>query len=313
MNGLLHLVYIFALLASTLPTIAQDDESANGTVNAVFRAEPTTPLVGEPVQLELVVSLPPGFEIVEWPELPVEWGAFSVADAGETETDTSSDGSQTIRQNWTVRLWQPDDYETPETFIGYHTPGSAEVRRVLARPLFFTVESILDPGDLNLRPARPPIRFIYVPPWTVGLILIAGGVAANRGWERIKVRRETKTVEPEIELSSAQIAERQLAAVVELPSQYDQPGAISDALRQFIDTHFNLETLSLTLEEIHRNSALQGYLRESEWQALVRILTDLDRLRFAPARIDDALIKRYIEEARHWVAAVDLSSRGQAA
>ena len=314
MNRLLQcLAFILPALSVALPATAQSVESLDGTVDAVFRADPTTPLVGEPVQLQLTVVVPSGFEIVEWPELPAEWQDFSVTDTSEVLTDTSSDGAQTIWQGWTIRLWQPDDYETPETFIGYLTPNSDEVRRIPVRPVFFTVESILDSDDLNLRPPRPPARFIYVPPWAVGLILIAGTVAIYTSWERLKTHRQMRPLEPEVELSPAQIADHQLAAIVYFPSRYGQLGAVSDAIRQFIDTRFNLDTLSQSPEEVYNNSSLRGYLRETEWQALIRMLTELDQLRFAPTPVDDSLIRRYIEAARHWVATVDLSSRGEAA
>jgi hypothetical protein len=314
MKVIRHLCLMVLACLLTAVTIAQDDQPADGTVEVAFRADRTTPLVGEQVQLSLIVSLPPNFELIEWPKLPEEWGPFAVYDAGEIETNTGADGSQIVSQDWIIRLWRPDDYETPKTFIGYRTPNSEDVQRLPAQSAFFTVESILDSGDLNLRPARPPIRFIYLPPWAVAMIAIAVAAAGYKGWERYQLYRERHPLEPVVELSPAQLADHELASASTLSSQYEQVGVVSDALRQFVDAHFHTDILSQTTEEIKNDgAALRGSLTAKQWQAFINILTTLDLLRFAPAPIDGRMIERSIKEARRWVAAVDLDSRGRAA
>lgn len=174
-------------------------------VFARFEASDTTPLTGEPFTLSLVVALPEGAFIAEWPLIEATWGAFEIRQAGEI---ARVDGE--MRQDFVAVLWRPEDVITPETFVGY-SAGGADVRRVPVRELFFSVPTVVDPDDETLRAPLPPM----LTPWPYPALVIAAGAVLSVGlvfWSK------RPRAEPERPPTPSQMALGKLRAVSKRPS-----------------------------------------------------------------------------------------------
>ncbi|MFW5772658.1 MAG: hypothetical protein ACOCZH_04970, partial [Phototrophicaceae bacterium] len=212
----------------TGPAVAQDaevtPEPANpveSLINARFLADNVTPLIGEPVEMELVVEVPPGVEVIEWPEIAEDWPPFMVLEAGPVVIDVQAGGEQVYRQALTVILWEPGDRRTPDVFIGYRSAAldPDEIYRIPARPLFFTVPSVLETTDLNvldIQPARAPLGLFYVPPWVVLLVMVS---VVGKGWYvwRWRERRRALAAARRALAEQPTAGESAMAALAQLP------------------------------------------------------------------------------------------------
>lgn len=181
-----------------------DPVDAFDAVFARFEASTLSPLTGEPFTLTLAVTLPDGLEIAEWPLIAGEWGPFEIREAGDIVR-----ADREVRQSFSAVLWRPEDVVTPETFVGYGA-GGADVRRVPVREAFFSVPTVIDPDDENLRPPLPPDLTPW--PWPE-LVVVAGiiGTAAYAVW----IKRPMP--EPEPPPSASQIAIGRLRGLTKRP------------------------------------------------------------------------------------------------
>jgi hypothetical protein len=181
-----------------------DPIDAFDSVFARFEASTLSPLTGQPFTLTLAVSLPDGLEIAEWPLIEDQWGPFEIRDSGEiTQTDRE------VRQSFSAVLWRPEDMVTPETFVAYGA-GGADVRRVPVREAFFSVPTVIDPDDENLRPPLPP----DLTPWPWPELVVVTGVIGAAGYV-IWSRRPRP--EPEPPPSPTQIALGRLRGLTKRP------------------------------------------------------------------------------------------------
>ncbi len=175
------------------------------SVFARFEASTLSPLTGEPFTLTLAVTLPDGLQVAEWPEIGGEWGPFEIREAGEI-TQTGNE----VRQAFTAVLWRPEDVVTPETFVGYGA-GGADVRRVPVREAFFSVPTVIDPDDENLRPPLPP----DLTPWPWPELVVLAGVIGAAGWA---VWSQRPRPQPEPPPSPAQAALGRLRGLTKRPA-----------------------------------------------------------------------------------------------
>lgn len=184
------------------------------SVFARFEASTLSPLTGEPFTLTLAVTLPEGLQVAEWPLIEGEWGPFEIRESGEI-TNTGGE----VRQSYTAVLWRPEDVVTPETFVGYGA-GGADVRRVPVREAFFSVPTVVDPDDENLRPPLPP----DLTPWPWPELITLAGVIGAAGWA---VWSQRPRPEPEPPPSPSQIALGRLRGLAKRPAPVQLQAALT--------------------------------------------------------------------------------------
>lgn len=191
-----------------------DPVDAFDSVFARFEASTLSPLTGEPFMLTLAVTLPDGLEIAEWPLIEGQWGPFEIRETGEiTRVDRE------VRQSFTAALWRPEDVVTPETFVGYGAGGS-DVRRVPVREAFFSVPTVIDPDDENLRPPLPP----DLTPWPWPELIVIAGVICAAGYV---VWSRRPGPEPELPPSPSQIALGRLRGLTRRPPALQLQSALT--------------------------------------------------------------------------------------
>ncbi len=302
----------------TGPAVAQDaevtPEPANpveSLINARFLADNVTPLVGEPVPMELVVEVPPGVEVVEWPEFPEDWPPFMVREVGPVEIDERGGGEQVYRQALTVILWEPGDRRTPDLFIGYRSAAldPDEIYRIPARPLFFTVPSVLETTDLNvldIQPARAPLGLFYVPPWVVLLVVVS---VVGKGWYvwRWRQRRRALAAARRALAEQPTAGESAMAALAQLPDGgprgvYEQ---VADVLRVYLQARFGIPALDMTTLEIRAALAAFPEMEPEHTDEVARLLEQADLVKFAEAAPGERSAQRAVAAAVRWLQAVD--------
>lgn len=303
---LCSLIVGIALPGSGLTLKAQEStpEPLAGTIRAQIRASVLAPLVGEPVEITLIVDLPPGAELVEWPEIGDTWGAFAVYSAGELESSGEINAGLRLSQALQVRLWEPGDYETPETFVGYRLRFSDEVFFAPFTPVFFTVPSVLDQMDLVLRPLAPPVSLFYVPPWLlfslVGLLVTLGWVG-RVWWRRRRLRHEPA---PVILETPEQVALRGLRELndVSLPTVAVVDG-VSTVLRAYLEQRHAVNALKSTTSQVMAWLLDSGDMSANDLAELGSLLDEADHWRFMGEVPSVATAAQLLNRAYRWVQA----------
>ena len=132
---------------------------------------------------------------------------------------------------------------TPETFVGYGAGGS-DIRRVPVREAFFSVPTVIDPDDENLRPPLPPDLI----PWPWPELIVVTGVIGAAGYV---VWSRRPRPEPEPPPSPAQIALGRLRGLTRRPSSLQLQSALT-ILRDLSQTtpHADLDAAIATGEAL---------------------------------------------------------------
>jgi|FLYN01.1.fsa_nt_gi hypothetical protein len=291
--------------------------NAQVPVVARFTSDNPTRLVGEKVNLTLVVEVPAD-AVVTFPEFPTDWPPFEVQSVGEINRTVSGD-TAIYRQTLTVIAWRPGDHPTPETFVQYQLTPDGEAFSIAAEPTVITVPSVLVSGDANLRPLKPPASLPYLPPW---LILIAAvaliGIARAVVWWRARGgsvqrlftlgRAGTMAYSPKQRalLQLQNIREGKLSPMIVYAT-------VADCLRTYIQRQFNVSALDMTTNELMTTLQTQKTIPTPLQRDLARMLEYADLVKFAHVQPGERAVKQLLETAEKWVEAVEPAVNGDEA
>ncbi|NJL54629.1 DUF4381 family protein [bacterium] len=244
-----------------------------------------------------------------WPQISGTWGAFTVYDA----TDLTSEGEVTtgirLQQTFNVRLWEPGDYETPETFVGYRPRFSEEVFFAPFTPIFFTVPSVLDQTDLILRPSAPPITLFYLPAWLVASLTAATAIILwllRRLWRRHYSRVD---MPPIISETAGEIALRDLRRL----NDTTQPAkaiieATSHILRAYLKAYYDINALEATTWQTIMSLHESGCLNHQDLDELSGLLHAADVAKFAGDTPSIEVAGRLLNRTYRWIQANESAS-----
>ncbi len=282
------------LLVAGRAVLAQE----GAAVDVRFDAEQMRPLVGEPVHVTLSAVFAPGHTLVSWPEVPEQWGVIEVRQRGELEITQRADGGLEYQQSLTLVLWEPGEFETPETVIVYQPPDAAPAELVVA-PLRFQVPSVLKADDLTLRPLKPQVSPLYVPP--VLVIGVAGVLLSAAAWA-VDRRRNTqeRAQQPPTEAARAV-----LAALKKINPQTMEPAlvyaAAADCLRDYLARQFGIAASELTTSEMVKD--MQPHLPKPLLNGLYQLLNQADLVKFARQTPDVPAARQYLDMTARWIQA----------
>lgn len=293
-----------SIVLTITPTPGLDLEVMTDVVTARFNTTTYQPLTGEPFTLTLIVTLPTGFTLAEWPTLPEVWGDFVVLDTGEQTTGQLDAGVTEIRQDFTVLLWEPEDHTTPLTFVGY-SDGTSQLR-IPAREIIISVPTVLVPGDENLRPLRPSVYLPYISPLAVigGLVAIGAGIGVGYRWW--KNRPEPQVVVETREPTPYEIAQSALQALhnaSDIPPA-DRYARIANILRDYNRARAGLSGGDTTEELVTLLRDEQRY-PDKVIDELLRMLSTADLAKYAGVEADAEVAARLTEVAQRWITVAE--------
>ena len=165
---------VAAFLAAMAPGAAVAQDGPHSGIRVSFTADRATLTVGDLVTLTLEVTHPMDHAVVV-PRLGPEWGPFEVISQTAVQTDSNGDGTETTRQQFTVTLFAPGTFETPDLSISVRAPDGG-VERTFPSPLQLTVNSVLSGSDETLKDIRPPSD-LSPPSWRQPAVLAIAALA----------------------------------------------------------------------------------------------------------------------------------------
>jgi hypothetical protein len=261
---------------------------------------PTQPvLIGEPFILQLEIVLPPDSELVD-PTPPSVWGDYWLVPLAPMEMSQQADGTRRYQQRFNATLWNTGQLATPELTLTYRLMEQGSEQTLQLPSITVVVNSVLNPDDLNLRPMRPPLVMMYVPPLMIAAIGVLVLVLAYMIWQIIRGRRMTDRTATS--LTPARLALEELNRLARLDDPVRVHLRVADVLRRFIGARVGLTVMDLTTEELLQCLPPTS-VPEARRLELQQLLEYADLVKFAQVKPGPG--QRIVGAARRWVSEVE--------
>ncbi len=296
-----RLVFIPLLLLIALFMVGT--AAAQTPVTAVVIAPEGPFTVGDPVELQLAVTHPVGYHIIQ-PELPENWGDFFVNSQSPATTVTLDDGTEMTMVLIDTRLFAPGEFSTPPLTITV-TDGAGQLSEVTAAPVPVTLASVLVEGDSELRDIKPQAEmpFVNLLPWIAAVLLLAAfGSLFFLWWKRRQARLALAAVDNRL---PHEIAFDDLTRIGQLglPEQNrfkEHYTLVSDTIRIYIERTQSVPMLERTTGEI-RSGLRSSSLTANNTQQLIVFLEESDLVKFSKFAPSEAEAYELITQARQIV------------
>lgn len=285
MNALASVLTLAMLAAPPTPTVE-------------IASAPEEIRVGDPIEIELTVNLPPGSE-AEFPELAATWGSAEVRSTAPIRTEDHADGSRTQRQRVTVVLFETGEITLPGPPIRVTDTDGGEQASIIvepADPVTVFVSSLLPPGE-ELPEAKPP-----TPPQPLGVgnaFLWTSGVLGLLSLVLLGLllrRRLTKAAVTSADVDPLTGLVRALESLRTLPDPEDAIAAISLYFRRFLGNTLAFPAAESTTSEIR--GRLRGFeLPQPLATRTENLLRHCDGVKYARQVVSPEDVGRDIGEA----------------
>lgn len=284
------------------PTPAFTDALNTEIVDAYFLINNATPLLGEPVEIELAIAIPEDAELSEpWPEL-VSDDTLEILSASEIQV--SEEGERTIhKQTYVAVLWELGEYLSSESFVTAIIDD--ELKTVPIRSFFAFVPGLItDQQAASLRPSLPPVDMGFIPNWVYWVLAGATGLGTIL-LARI-IQRSKQDVTRVIVGSPTQVAIAQLEdlRLQGLSAETIYP-LVADSLRQYLQQRFGIDAVEMTTGEIDSVLSETDLLARRQISGLQQLLEQADLVKFARFQPDSSNGSRLISYAIRWLREVD--------
>ncbi|MEM6282991.1 MAG: hypothetical protein AAF787_12410 [Chloroflexota bacterium] len=315
---LTHAALFIALLAAVPHTLlAQDDngqtvtgaaQSAaaqpepveNSPYRAYFEPEDIEPLLGEPVNVTLVVNVPASSQ-VEFPAFERDWGDFTVVGLDEVAIADTAEGT-TYTLPMQIIPWGTGLVETPDTRVRVLGAGVDEQVRV--ESFLFEVPTMLDENPV-LRVSRTVFRLPYpLAFWggIAGAVVLLVGLPGTVIFLRSSAHRMRQRRQRVVPRTLTQRTMNRLNQIrSEAPDIAIQYAAMGDTLRVFIRDLYDMPAPDLTTLELMELLELESRLPDEKQRSLGFLLEQADLAKFAPSEIYAPSDLSMLKVAMLWV------------
>jgi HAMP domain-containing protein len=312
-------VLALLLLATTQSALAEvlSNTTSRGPVEATVRLEPSEPLIGDAIHLEIEVLAEAEVEVL-MPEFGEALDRFLILDFVPSE-GVADDGRNRNLQRYTLEPPHSGEHSIPPLLIEFvdrrpgakASPDGSDAYEVLTERVDFTVQSVLPEnasGDLRPMPGRLSARGIGgMPYWMLLVALLVVLLIASPFLYRAWVARTVR----ERQRSAYQIARGELDTLLEGESRPDAENIqafyvmLSGIIRRYLEDRFDLRSPELTTEEFLAVASKSPDLSLNLRSLLGDFLTKADLVKFAglrpaPDEIEESIAaaRRFLEETR---------------
>lgn len=301
-----------ALLCAIAWLLVATAATAQSEARASMGGEVTNFNVGDAVRIFVFVEHAAGARVI-LPTFDETWGEIEVRDVALIGITPNQSQGETTELHIEVTAWEPGSYTTPDLDLKIASPDG-NLGTVSASGVSLTVDSVLNPEDLNLRdikdqatvpfPSSRPLYFALA--GLAAAALLASVFLLRRSRRRpdlIGLDEEEEDLRPAhvIALESlTQIERRNLPASGEFKEHYTQ---VSDTVRRYLEKGFNIQAMEATTFEIRRSLRKETKLDIAQRAQVERVLQEADLVKFAKAMPDMADAVQLPKTAREFVSA----------
>lgn len=297
--------FVAASLLVVLPGLSLSGAApvAAQTAPAVISATltPETATVGDRLTLTVVVDHDPSV-VVEGPGFGTSFGGLELVEVATPRND-ERDGSVRTTLGYTLVVFRTGELAVPPLIITYR--GASE-GSLTTESLSVRIESVLDPGDAELRPLKPQIDVDQSAPAPAVPALVVGAFAVLTAFGYVLLSRATaarpepasgvgKPPPPDVRARGA-LDELAAAGIANLdPREFY--ARVAATTRGYLSERFGFPAFAMTRRELERTMTGAGVER---WPARLtaNLLRECDEVQFAglpppPQRIDADLTAAY--------------------
>lgn len=290
---------VVTLIALAVPLAA----NADTLVTATLSADAGKFTVGDPIQLTLSITHPPGYQVI-LPQLDSKWGDFLVQSQSAGATITSTDGLEITTQVIDARLFSPGDFTTPPLTITV-SDESGQLSYVSAEPIPITISSVLVEGDSELRDIKPQAALPYVNylPWIAGISVLVILIAGIVFWYR---RRRTKLALAAVDNRlphEVALDELDRVEILDLPKSgrfKEHYTLVSDCIRVYMEKTYHFPVLERTTGEIKANLK-RTKVSSDVAKEFITLLDDSDLVKFSKFKPDIYSAQKILQNSRQIV------------
>ncbi len=293
---------IYAQNATATPFVPPINAGQADIVNAYLTAANLSPLVGDIIEVHIIIEAPPGVQLANLPEFPAD-DIFAVLETGDITRETRADGVTVYSRILEMIIWLPGQHLTPEMPVTFTYNGVTMSNPV--KSLFFTVPSVLETApDRSLRPFAPPIELPYISPlWLIPLIVVLGSIVFIL---RRVLRRRNGRIAGIIGGTPAQIA---IAELEDLKTQSLPVSTIyllvADKLRGYLQVVHQINAAELTTAELNQLLKQHNSFPEPLRKGLQQVLEQADLVKFARFEPEPDAGVRLVNYAIRWLQAIE--------
>ncbi len=291
--------FIIALvLLQPAPVFAQ--ETVDITFTITGDSEQSSFTVGDVILLALEIHHPSGSRAIP-PALPEQWGSFEVRSQSPAQIETLPDGSHITHQQIAVTLFSPGEHTTPAFDITLRT-AAGEFQELPAPSLTIYINSVLQPGDTQLRDLKPQADMDTPFPWlAAGLMTILAALVVWRLYEKRKrtagiPAAKTPDPRPPHEIALAELARIKQMRLPEQARFQEYYTLLGDCLRCYLEAGYNLRALERTTAEISIELERAAFPPETV-QGFLALLRECDLVKFARFQPSPDTANRRLQEA----------------
>jgi hypothetical protein len=298
-----------------------------GPVRVDLFVRPAQPVIGDVVELELVVRAEPDVEVL-MPEFGEALGRFEIVDFAPSES-LDDQGRAVARQKYRLQPARSGTQSIPPLRVEFvdrrdgHTPApdGEDAYEVLTERVKLEVTPILAAdAPLDLRPPQPDLgkRRSGGPPWWVwlaglGVVLAAVGPFAWRAYAAARTRQRQR--------SAYEVARGELDALLAggLPSAGTMDAfyvQLSLIVRSYLEDRFGLRSPELTTQEFLTEMGRSPDLARTHQQLLRDFLEQADLVKFAGLRPSAEAVSEsiaaaegFLEETRDQIRSEELGQQ----
>lgn len=266
---------------------------------ARLESSTTRAQLGEIIELTLIVRLPAGASLVEWPELLEDETLTILSDElADEATQEAIQASITgeLRRTWRMALWRVGTYLSPPMTVTYQLGGA-----VLSEPvqsISIEVPSLLaSAGELSPRPSIPPIDLSTPSAWIMPLLVAIPALLLA-----LLVLRFFRQDSPPTTNQAERLALNDLEDLANqnLPPALAYP-LVAAILRDFLQNSLQISAREMTTREVIDAVREDAMLPDGLRADLAELLEQADLVKFARAEPDSANTARFIRFARRWL------------
>ena len=316
-SGALLVVMVGVTANTQARASVEEKNTSRGPVEVFVRLEPTEPLIGDPIHLE-VEALAEGDVEVLMPEFGEALDRFLILDFAPSDS-VASDGRHRRLQRYTLEPPHSGEHSIPPLLVEFvdRRPGSkaapegSDAYEILTERIDFTVQSVVPEGAgsaLRPMPGRlSPLGIFGTSPWVVAggiaLVLLLAAPFLYRMWAAREAQRWQR--------SAYQVAAAELAELLQWESHPTGDKVesfyvkLSGIIRRYLENRFTLRSPELTTEEFLTVASCSPDLSAPLRSLLADFLKQADLVKFAsvipgPDEIDESVraARRFLEETR---------------
>ncbi len=259
-------------------------------VGISVQAQPERATVGDPIRIDLDISLPKGYEAA-LPNLSGNFGEFTILEFHPSAPAPGGSGApagteQHHRARIIAAVYRPGEFQFPPVQVTLRAPDGT-VLSAFSRPLKIRIQSVLSDRDPQLKPLKKQAEMREAIRWTLWtvLVLLALALAAFGWWLWHRKRHQATATPGRAQVDSLAQAEADLRDLLGrglleqgLVKQFYV--ALCEIVKRVIESGYAVQTIERTTSEIMAELR-NGSSPSRDLDRIETLLLNCDLVKFA--------------------------------